>query len=187
MPATPLHSSWSVRCLRLRAALAAAALGLACTGALAQPRPAPDPWQQAQEMQQAGDAASALKLAEAALAQSARDARWRFLKGVLLADLGRAPEALEVFTRLSEDYPELADPLNNIGVIRAAQGRLDDARVALEAAVRNDPRHRQARENLGDVYIRLAIRLWEALAQGPAADAGLARKLALARELAALR
>lgn len=180
----------------LPALMAAAVLALGSVGAHAQasPAPPPDPWTQAQRLSQSGEAAAALRLAEEALAQAPRDGRWRFLRGVLLADLARTDEALDVFTRLSEDYPELADPLNNIGVIRAGQGRLDEARVALEAAVRNDPRHRQARENLGDVYVRLAIRLWEALAQSApppvarddaAADAALRRKLALARELAA--
>ena len=48
--------------------------------------------------------------------------------------------------------------------------------------------NREARENLGDLYVRLAVRLWEGL--GPAAgrrepDADLARKLRLAREISA--
>jgi hypothetical protein len=72
-------------------------------------------------------------------------------------------------------------------VLRAGQGRLDEARVALEAALRADPAHRQARENLGDVYVRLAVRLWEGLGPAPGrgqADAELSRKLRLAREIA---
>jgi tetratricopeptide (TPR) repeat protein len=81
-----------------------------------------------------------------------------------------------------------AEPYNNLAVLRAAQGQLDEARVALEAALRADPAHREARENLGDLYVRLAVRLWEGL--GPAAgrrepDADLARKLRLAREISA--
>jgi Flp pilus assembly protein TadD len=130
-----------------------------------------------------GDRAGALQLAERALVARPRDAQLRFAKGVLLADLQRPDEAMAVFTALSEDFPELPDPLNNLAVLHAAQGRLDAARVALESALRNDPQHRNARENLGDVYVRLAIRLWDSLAVGGAADAALARKLRLAREL----
>jgi hypothetical protein len=90
---------------------------------------------------------------------------------------------LAVFQRMNEDFPELPDPLNNIAVLHAASGRLEPARAALEAALRNDAGHRAARENLADVYLRLAIQLWEGLASETPADAGLGRKLRLAREL----
>jgi Tfp pilus assembly protein PilF len=77
-------------------------------------------------------------------------------------------------------------------VLRAAQGRLDEAREGLERALRADPSQREAQENLGDVHLRLAIRHWEAAAAAaaasgsqPAPEPSLARKLRLARELGA--
>jgi Flp pilus assembly protein TadD len=138
-----------------------------------------------QRMAQAGDTMGALQRAETALAAKPRDARLRFAKGVLLSDLKRDAEAITVFEQLSQDYPELPDPLNNLAVLYAAQGRLDDARIALESALRNDAQHRTARENLADVYVRMAIRLWASLAASAPADAAIARKLKLARELLA--
>lgn len=136
-----------------------------------------------QRLAGAGDLVAALQRADAALAAKPRDAELRFLRGVLLADLKREAEALAVFEQLHEDYPELPDPLNNLAVIHAGQGRLDEARAALEAALRNDPRHRHARENLAEIYLRLAIRLWEGLQASGPPDPALQRRLRLAREL----
>lgn len=144
------------------------------------------PYLEAQQLLRAGQAAAALVRLEAATPEQAREPRIRFLRGVLLAELGRPEEAANVYTGLTQDFPELADPYNNLAVLKAAQGRLDEARVALEAALRADPAHREARENLGDVYVRLALRLWEGLGPAPGrreADAELARKLRLAREI----
>lgn len=136
-----------------------------------------------QRLQAAGDASAALQQADQALLAKPSDAQLRFVRGVLLVELRRDDEALDVFQRMNEDFPELPDPLNNIAVLHAAKGRLEPARAALEAALRNDPQHRAARENLAEVYVRLAIRLWADLATSAPANAGLTRKLQLAREL----
>jgi tetratricopeptide (TPR) repeat protein len=149
---------------------------------------AADPYLEVQRLIRAGDPAAALARLESVTPEQAREPRWRFARGVVLAELGRVQEAVVAYTALTQEFPELAEPYNNLAVLRAAQGQLDEARVALEAALRADPAHREARENLGDLYVRLAVRLWEGL--GPAAgrrepDADLARKLRLAREISA--
>jgi Flp pilus assembly protein TadD len=136
-----------------------------------------------QRLQAAGETGAALKEADKALLATPRDAALRFVRGVLLVELKRDDEALAAFQRMHEDYPELPDPLNNIAVLHAANGRLEPARAALEAALRNDAAHRAARENLADVYLRLAIQLWEGLASEIPGDTSLGRKLRLAREL----
>lgn len=132
----------------------------------------------------AGDLAQALRQADATIAAQPRAAPIRFLKGVILTDLKRDAEAIAVFTALTEDYPELPDPYNNLAVLLAAQGRLNEALVALQAALRNDPTHRAARQNLGDVHLALAIQAWAAAQSGDAKDdAALHRKLQLARQI----
>jgi len=136
-----------------------------------------------QRLAGAGELSSALQRAEQALAARPRDASLRFAKAVVLTDLKREAEAMAIFMQLHEDYPELPDPLNNLAVLHAAAGRLDDARAALELALRNDALHRTARENLADVYLRLALRLWDGLVSSGPADATLVRKLRLGREL----
>jgi tetratricopeptide (TPR) repeat protein len=104
----------------------------------------------------------------------------------MLTDLKRNAQAIEVFTALTQDFPELPDPYNNLAVLYAADGRLESALVALQTALRNDPGHRAARENLGDVHLALAIQAWTAAQAGAKGDdAGLRRKLQLAREIQA--
>jgi tetratricopeptide (TPR) repeat protein len=145
-------------------------------------------FESAQALLQRGSPAAALELAESQPEQQAREPRWRFLRALALSALGRLEESAAVYTRLTQDFPDIAEPHNNLAVLRAAQGRLDDARDGLERALRADPALREAHENLGDVHLRLAIRHWETAAVtspvSPTADPALMRKLKLARELA---
>jgi tetratricopeptide (TPR) repeat protein len=80
----------------------------------------------------------------------------RFLKGVVQRNLGKQTEAIATFTKLTQDYPELPEPYNNLAVLYAAQGQYDKARVTLEMAIRTNPNYATAYENLGDIYARLA-------------------------------
>ena len=139
-----------------------------------------------QKLIRAGDLPGALKRAEAAAAAQPHDASVRFLEGVILIDLKRDDQALDVFQHLTEDFPDLPDPYNNIALLQARAGKLDAARIALETALRNDPNHAVARTNLGEIYLRLAIQAWETVAAATPGDATLQRKLKLARELAAM-
>ena len=132
-----------------------------------------------------GDLNAALQRVERASAADPRDTQLRFLHGVVLMDLQRDAAALEIFTALSQEYPELPDPLNNIALLHARAGAFELARQALESALRNDPGHRLARANLGQVHLLLAVQAWERLgAQGPL-DATLRRQLDGARALLA--
>jgi Tfp pilus assembly protein PilF len=126
-----------------------------------------------------------LQRAEAAAAANPLDARARFQYGVLLLELERDAQAMAVFQRLTEDFPELPEPYNNIALLQARAGRFEAARLALEVALRNDPSYRPARLNLGDVLLHLALQAWEAAAAAAPPDAALQRKLQLARELLA--
>ncbi len=116
-----------------------------------------------------GDPAAALRRVEAAVAADPSDVQLRFLRGVLLIDLHRDAEALAHFELMSLEFPELPDPFNNLALLHARALRLDEARQALETALRNDPGHRTARANLAQVYLMLAARTLESLvAQAPA-------------------
>ena len=76
-------------------------------------------------------------------------------------ELGDRAKAVTVFTRLTQDFPDLADPYNNLAVLHAAAGDLDEAQAALQQALRLQPDHAQAQENLGDVLLRLALRAYQ--------------------------
>ena len=130
-----------------------------------------------------GDNAAALSRASKYAEANPRDVQARFLLGVVLMDSQRDDEALAHFTRMAQDYPELPDPYNNLALLQARAQRWELARQALESALRNDPTHRTARANLGQVHLVLAVKAWELAAGAGALDAPLQRKLAGARTL----
>jgi Flp pilus assembly protein TadD len=82
----------------------------------------------------------------------------RFLKGMLESERGQKAEAYATFQQLTQDYPELPEPYNNLAVLEAANSRLPEALALLETAVRLDPDYAIAHQNLGDVQARLAAR-----------------------------
>lgn len=132
-----------------------------------------------------GETALAAQRMERALAARPGDARLRFLHGVMLSEQRQQAEAMAVFQRLTEDFPDLPEPYNNLAVLHAAQGRIDSARQLLETALRHDSGYTTAHENLGDVYVLLAQRAYERAGGSAPRAPALQRKLTLARELAA--
>ena len=135
----------------------------------------------------AGQTQQAFERADKHLAVQPQDAQMRFLRGVMLTESHRTDEAAEVFRRLTEDFPELPEPYNNLAVIFAERGQYGRAREALETAVRNNPQYSTAQENLGDVYVQLAREAYaRALSNTPGgapASAAINRKLSMARDL----
>lgn len=135
--------------------------------------------------QRKGQAADALKLADDFLAQHPRDAQVRFLRAVTLGDLNRSQDAAAVLESLTHDFPELAEPYNNLAVIRANEGALATAEHLLQQAIAAQPNYVTARENLGDLYIAMAAAAYGDAARLSPGNGAVARKLALARELGA--
>ena len=175
--------------LKPLAAVAFAVLCCACwpTAALAQ---AGDTAVTARDLElqyRRGEMALAVQRLDGALAARPGDSGLRFLKGVLLSENGRPAEAAQWFERMTQDFPDLPEPYNNLAVLHAQAGRLDRARDVLEVALRLDPAYRTAHENLGDVLVRLAERAYEAAAAGGRTEPALQAKLRAVRELAARR
>ncbi len=131
----------------------------------------------------AGRVDEALALAEKALQGDPRNVQLRFLRGTILAERGRADDALAVFRALVEDFPELPEPYNNLAVIHSGRGDLDAARQALEQSIRAVPTYALAHENLGDVLLQQAARAYEQAARLDPRSEPARGKLALAREL----
>ena len=131
-----------------------------------------------------GKAAEALVKADQRLAATPRDPQLRFLRGVAQADSGKQGEAITTFTKLTEEYPELPEPYNNLAVLYANQNQLDKARTALEMAIRTNPSYATAHENLGDIYAKLASQAYNKALQLDATSANSVKpKLALIRDL----
>lgn len=125
----------------------------------------------------------ALSVANEALKTDPRNAQLRFLRGVILAERGRTDEALTMFRGMTEDFPELPEPYNNLAVIHAGRGEWDAARQALEQSVRAVPTYALAHENLGDIHLQLAARAYEQAGRLDARNQSTRSKLAMAREL----
>lgn len=109
----------------------------------------------------AGNPAGALARAQTYLDTNPRDPQMLFLRAGALADAGRTQDAMEALKRLTQDYPELPEPYNNLAVLHATQGQLDQAQALLIEALRARPSYALALENLGDVQARLALRAWQ--------------------------
>lgn len=114
-----------------------------------------------QRLYYGGQAAEAMKRADEALAAIPSDPSMRFMKGVMLADAKRGAEATPIFEKLAQDYPDLAEPYNNLAALYAEGGQYDKARSALEQALRVNPAYAAAYENLGDVYAALAAQAYQ--------------------------
>lgn len=125
----------------------------------------------------------ALSKVDAYLAGKPKDAQGRFLKGLILTEMNRPAEAIAVFTKLTEDYPELPEPYNNLAVLYAQQKQYEKARLALEMAIRTHPAYAIAYENMGDVYAKLASQAYDKALQIDSSNAAAQNKLALIRDL----
>lgn len=108
------------------------------------------------ELIKAGKSQEALNKINQELSAKPKDPQFRFLKGVVLTDTGRVQDAISTFNKLTEDYPRLPEPYNNLASLYAATGQYDRARAALETAIRTNPSYSVAHENLGDIYALLA-------------------------------
>jgi Flp pilus assembly protein TadD len=135
---------------------------------------------------QQGQSTEALQKVERFLAIKPTDAQGRFLKGLILAELNKLPDAITIFTRLTEDYPELPEPYNNLAVIYARQQQYEKARQSLELAIRANPAYATAHENLGDIYARLASQAYDKALQLDGTSSSARSKLAMVRELLAI-
>ncbi len=142
-----------------------------------------DEYTDVNQLLRTGKLADALTKADQYLAGKPRDPQMRFLKGVILTESGKPGEAISTFTKLTEDYPELPEPYNNLAVLYAGQSQFDKARAALEMAIRTNPSYATAHENLGDVYAKLASQAYSKALQLDASNVGVQPKLALIRDL----
>jgi len=139
--------------------------------------------QEVNQLFKQGQLDKALDRVNAYLATQPKEARGRFLKGLILTEQNKPAEAIKIFTALTEDYPELPEPYNNLAVLYAAQGQYDKARNALEMAIRTHPSYATAHENLGDIYAKMASQAYDKALQIDRGNATAQTKLNLIKEL----
>jgi tetratricopeptide (TPR) repeat protein len=142
-----------------------------------------DELQEAQQLLKQGQVDRALERVDQYLKTKPKDARGRFLRGILLTEQNKPQDAIKVFTELTQDYPELPEPYNNLAVLHASQGQYDKARAALEMAIRTHPSYATAHENLGDIYAKMASQAYDKALQLDKGNQGAQTKLNLIKDL----
>ena len=105
--------------------------------------------------------APALLVVNKNLETNPRDPQMRFWQAYIFEQLGQPEMALQIYLALTQEYPELAEPHNNLGVLYAIQGDYTKAKASFDAALRANPNYATAHENLGDVLLHLAQRSFQ--------------------------
>jgi tetratricopeptide (TPR) repeat protein len=142
-----------------------------------------DELQEATQLFKQGQQAPALAKLNNFLANKPRDAQGRFLKGLILTQQGKTADAIKVFSGLTEDYPELPEPYNNLAVLYASQSQYDKAKSSLEMAIRTHPSYATAHENLGDIYAKMASQAYDRALQLDSNNPATQTKLAMIQDL----
>ena len=106
---------------------------------------------------------------------------------MIFAQQRKIDDATRTYLELTQDYPELPEPYNNLAVIYADQGDYDKARTLLESAVRANAAFTAAHENLGDIHARLAAQSYEKALKLDANNKAAAAKLKAVNDLLPVR
>ena len=184
--AAPFETSLSTMQSRIFAAGLPLWLSLCAAFAMPARAATADELSEVTRLHRAGQTAAALERVDRVLAAQPKDAQMRFLKSVILVDTGRSADAQAILQLLVQDYPELAEPHNNLAAIYAAAGDYGKSRAELEETIRLNPGYAPAHENLGDVHALLAAQSYARALRLEPASATLPRKLALVRQLTAI-
>jgi regulator of sirC expression with transglutaminase-like and TPR domain len=172
------------RLSKLSAVLAAIGVCAGLTLAAAPGTARADSIAEVQQLAAGGHLDDAMKQLDRLVAANPKDPQYRFMRGVLLTEQHKTPEAIQAFSELTDQFPELPEPYNNLAVLYAQEGQFDKARAALEMAIRTNPSYSTAFENLGDVYAKLASQSYQkALQLSGTKDESTQAKLQLIRQL----
>jgi Flp pilus assembly protein TadD/ketosteroid isomerase-like protein len=135
------------------------------------------------QMAESGQQAAALERINTYLAANPKDAQAMFMKGIILAETGKRDDAIKTFTDLTEKYPNLPEPYNNLAVLYADAGQYDKAKKALETAIKTHPSYATAHENLGDIYARMASEAYDKALQLDNGNTRAQSKLSMIKDL----
>ena len=177
---TLFHTFAAEKPLRIAVTVALLAFSV---GATAQTAAQNGDLQDINRMLKAGQSQQALDRVNVYLTSKPKDAVGRFIRGLAQAELGKTNDAIITFQSLTEDYPELPEPYNNLAVLYSSKGQFEKARVALELAIQTHPTYSTAHENLGDIYAKLASQAYDKALQLDKGNGTVATKLNLVRDL----
>jgi tetratricopeptide (TPR) repeat protein len=122
--------------------------------------------------------AKAQNQAEQHLQSQPTDPQMRLLLSRIQDGLGQTTQAIATLQALTQSFPELPEPHNNLAALLARQNRYAEALDSLQAAVRARPDYATALENLGDVYMALAIEAYQKATQATPSPSAVSKRLA---------
>ena len=92
----------------------------------------------------------------------------RYLKARIQIELRQWGPAKKTLIEITQQFPELPEPYNNLAALAANQGNWIEARDYLELALKLRPTYTVASANLGEVYIRLGAQAYDNAAKDAA-------------------
>ena len=95
------------------------------------------------------------------LKKTPRNVQLRFVKARLQIEMRQLDQAKKTLIEITQQFPELPEPYNNLAAIAANQGQWIEARDYLELALKLRPSYAIASANLGEIYIRLGAQAYE--------------------------
>jgi tetratricopeptide (TPR) repeat protein len=103
----------------------------------------------------------AIDLINSQLKKTPRNVQLRFVKARVQIEMRQFTEAKKTLIEITQQFPELPEPYNNLAAIAANQGNWIEARDYLELALKLRPSYAVASANLGEIYIRLGAQAYE--------------------------
>ena len=84
------------------------------------------------------------------------DLRKRFMDAVALTNENKISDAVNAYESIVKVYPNYPEPYNNLAILYAQTGRLNEARQQLEKALQTNTAYAAVYNNLAGVYERMA-------------------------------
>ena len=103
----------------------------------------------------------ALKAIDVETKKNPRNIQILFVRTRILIEQGQLESARQALLTFIEKYPEVPEPYNNLAVLYASAGKLDQARDYLELCVKLAPNYAIALQNLGDIYTLIAANYYD--------------------------
>jgi len=114
----------------------------------------------------------AIDLINSQLKKTPRNVQLRFVKARVQMEMRQFTQAKKTLIEITQQFPELPEPYNNLAAIAANEGNWIEARDYLELALKLRPSYAIASANLGEIYIRLGAQAYENAAKNTQLNQG---------------
>ncbi|MBU3601392.1 lipopolysaccharide assembly protein LapB [Polynucleobacter sp. AM-25C3] len=110
----------------------------------------------------------AIDLINQRLKKTPGNVQLRYVKARMQLEMRQWEAAKKTLIEITQQFPELPEPYNNLAAMAANQGNWIEARDYLELALKLRPSYTVASANLGEVYVRLGAQAYDNAAKDAA-------------------